>query len=140
MTVRRRPALAAAGCVLVLSLTACGDDDVADSQPTPRPTVTPSRLEVAEDIRQQGPQIVNVTVTDEGVSGDSGTVSVREDSAVRLVVLADSQDTAVVEGYDLDFRTEPGRPVMFDFVADQAGTFEVRLQDSGLLLTTLVVA
>lgn len=140
MQVRRTAALVVAGGVLVLGLTACGDDeDVAASEQTPRPTVTPSRLEVAEDIDQEAPQIVNVTVTGDGVSGDSGVVEVRLNSPVQLIVLADTQDMVVVEGYGFDFRTEPGRPVIFDFVADRAGTFEVRLRESGLLLTTLSV-
>lgn len=140
MPVSRRPALLVAGCLLAVGLTACGEDeDVAASEQTPGPTATPSRLEVAEDIDQDGPQIVNVTVTDDGVSGDTGEVGVRLNTQVQLIVLADTQDTAVVEGYALDFRTEPGRPVKSEFLADQAGTFEVRLRDSGLLLTTLVV-
>ena len=131
-------AAVAVGWALLATVTGCSEDDVAVEQ-SPRPTVTPSRLEVADIIDQTGPQRVSVTVIGREVTGDTGTVEVRKNSPVQLTVLADSVDQAVVEGYG-DVRTEDGRPVIFEFLADEPGTFEVRLRGSGLLLTTLVVA
>lgn len=127
--------------MIAMSLVACSDESAPPTAgPTPRQTVTPTRLEVADAIPQQGvPQIVGVTVADGEASGDTGIVEVRADSLVRLVVLVDALDVVEVEGYGLDIRTEVNRPVQEEFLATERGDFDVRLRESGLLLTRLRV-
>ena len=143
MSAHRATRASAAGTVVAvavaMALSGCGDDDVASEQ-TPRPLVSPSRLEVADEIDTQGrPQVVSVTLAEGDLLGDTGLTYVREDSKVQLTVLADVLDVVEVEGYGLELRTEVGRPVKITFPATEPGQFEVRLREAGTVLTTLDV-
>lgn len=101
---------------------------------------TPNRPAIASGIpRLHTPQIVTITVTHGSVSALS-RVPVNLNSKVRLTVVADVLDHVFVNGYNVDLLTQPGAPVQEEFVASRAGSFQVRLRKSGLLLTTLVVS
>lgn len=101
---------------------------------------TPNRPAVASGIpRLHAPQIVTITLVKGRVSGPS-RVQVNRDSKVRLTVVADVVDHVFVNGYAVDLLTRVHAPVQEEFVASRAGSFQVRLRKSGLLLTTLVVS
>jgi heme/copper-type cytochrome/quinol oxidase subunit 2 len=63
------------------------------------------------------------------VSGsDSGELLVRKGDMVRITFSADDiphSFTIDDDHYRISRRAEPGKPVMFDFLADKAGTFEI---------------
>lgn len=111
---------------------------------TPRPVISsPNAPSVSSALPERPdravPQIVNVNALDGAVSGDTGEVPVRLGSLVRLTVLADVADVVVVEGFGQTIQTAVNQPVQLELLADRAGSFDVRLRDSGRQLTTLVV-
>lgn len=121
-------AAAAAGC--------------AGQEPTPagdRPVVVPAdNPDVASAVADPTtPRIVSVVASDGRLTGDTGTVEVRRNVLVRLVVISDRAGTAVVQGYDLELLVTVGAPAQVDFIADRAGQFPVVLE--GRTLTTLRV-
>ena len=120
-------------------LTGCSDDPVTASGP--RPTVVePENPSVASAVADPTvPRIVSVVVTDGRLTGDTGVVDLRQNAPVRLVVISDTADTVVVEGYDVSALATAEVPVQLDLLADRAGEFRVVLQDSGLELTRLRV-
>lgn len=125
---------------LVLLLPACSDEQPGSFEATRPPLATPNRADVADDVRSVGvPQLVNVTLADGQATGDTGTVPVVLNSPVRVTVVADVVDTVVVEGYSITSITQIGSPVQIEFPADRPGTFPVRLEGSGRVLTTLQV-
>lgn len=131
------PLSVAAALVLVA---ACGSSSAGPPATTPA-QVTPIRPSVGSEIpRSQAPQIISLVVQNGDVNGDIGTVAVRLNSAVRLTVVADVADVVRVQGYGVDQRTSPTRPIQIDFVASKAGTFPVRLVQHNLLLTRLHVS
>jgi hypothetical protein len=58
---------------------------------------------------------------------------------VRIVVSSDQADEVHLHGYDLDAPTGPGAPGVIEFVADQAGLFELETHETGLVLLQLQV-
>lgn len=93
-----------------------------------------------------------------GGSGGSGTVTTvrisvkagkvtppthREDvpvgSTVRLVVTTDTADEVHVHGVNIEKETEAGKPVTIEFVAKDAGIYEVETHETGLQLVQLEV-
>ena len=136
--VRRAPVLLAVA-LGAAALTGCGSDPVTPSGPRPV-VVEPENPSVASSVADPTtPRIVSVVVTDGSTTGDTGTVDVRQNAPVRLVVISDTADTVVVEGYDLTALATAEVPVQLEFLAARQGTFRVVLRDSGLELTTLRV-
>jgi hypothetical protein len=95
-------------------------------EPTSEPTSTPSldavEIEV-EDGNVEGPQRITVAL----------------DDRVSIEIEADVSDHIHVHTYDLMFDTQPGEKVLVQFRATIPGIFEIELEDSGLLLTSLEV-
>lgn len=137
-----RPLARTAGALLLaLTLLGCGDD--VDPEPSgAAPTVVaPSLPSVASGVTQAGvPQLVNVTVRDGVVTGAAGSIALATNTRVRLTVLADTADTLLVDGYDLRAKVTIDDPVQLAFIADRPGTFAVRLEKAGTVLTRLVVS
>lgn len=136
LVVRARPVLA---LLLAAPLAACGGED-----PVPagdRPLVArPDNPAVASAVADPtAPRIISVVVTDGGLTGDTGVVSVKPNVPVRIVVISDETDTVLVQGYDLRALATADVPVQLDFLADRAGDFPVVLEDSGIELTRLRV-
>lgn len=132
----RRTAAAVASVLALLSGCAAG----GNGRNVPAPA-TPHRLSIASGIpRANTPQIISLVIANGKVTGGTGTVPVVQNSMVRLTVLADRVDTVTVQGYPVDLLTRIGAPVQVEFLATRAGTFQVRLRDRDLLLTTLVVS
>lgn len=133
----------AGACLLLLgALVGCSEEPPIAT--TPRPVVSsPNAPSVSTALPERPdravPQIVNVSLQDGGVTGDTGEVRVNLGSLVRLTVLSDVSDVVVLEGYGQTVLTSVDQAVQLDVLADQRGTFDVRLRDSGMRLTTLVV-
>jgi hypothetical protein len=66
-------------------------------------------------------------------------VTVALGRTVRIVVTSDQADEVHLHGYDLDAHTGPGEPGVIEFVADQAGLFELETHETGLVLLQLLV-
>lgn len=127
--------------VLLTALPAvgCGEEPVASGD---RPVVAvPDKPSVAESVEDPtAPRIVSIVITEGSTTGDTGVVSLQRNVPVRLTVISDVADTLLVEGYDLRAVATAGVPVQLDFLAATAGEFRVRLENSGLVLTTLQVS
>lgn len=134
------PARLALALLLALPLTACSGEDAVPSGELPI-TVPADNPDVASAVADPtAPRLVSVVVTDGRLTGDTGVVEIRRNTRVRLVVISDRTDTAVVEGYDLTALATAEVPVQLDFIADEPGTFRVVLRRSGTQLTTLEVS
>jgi hypothetical protein len=142
-----RPVLSglAAGTLAAL-LAACGSGGQAGSGPADsgqagaRPSTAGTAAPSAERT-PSGPQVttVEITITGKAVSPPPGRVEVRRGATVRLVVHADRADEIHLHGYDREAEVAPGRAGVIEFVADEAGLFEVETHESGLVLTQLLV-
>ena len=149
MTARRAPRLTAVLLALPLLLSACAGEDaevaspglsptpVEASSPTAPPAAGPTEGQAVDE--EPAAKIIDLTVADGKVSGDTGRVPVELGSRVRVVITSDTTDEIHVHGYDLHEDTAPGRPSTLEFVADQPGVFEVELEESRVLLTRLQV-
>jgi len=123
-----------------LALTGCGpsvDPRPSGSAPV---VVRPSLPSVASGISQAGvPELINVGIANGVVTGASGPVAVAQNTPVRLTVLSDTAETLLVSGYELRAQLTVGEPVQLAFIADRTGRYEVVLEESGTVLTTLQV-
>ena len=88
--------------------------------------------------RIKGAEIV-VAVVHGRVQPPTHRVEVTKDTHIRLLVTSDEADEVHVHGYDIEHRLEADRQATVEFVADQAGLFEIETHDSGLQLVQLVV-
>ena len=134
------PSRLALALLLGLPLAACGDD----KPPVPageRPVlVEPRNPSVASGVADPtAPRIVSVVVTNGRTTGDTGVVELRRNVPVRVVVISDTSDTVLVEGYGLRALAVAEVPVQLDFIADEPGDFPVLLENSGRELTRLRV-
>lgn len=59
-------------------------------------------------------------------AGDSGEIRVQKDDLVRITLSAeDIPHSFTIDRYRISKRAEPGKPVTFEFRADQVGEFEI---------------
>ena len=74
-------------------------------------------------------------------SGPDQTLTVAKGSTVRLIVVNPNEDDEIhLHGYDLGGGELPaGEEAIFEFVADETGTFEVESHVTGEVLMVLVV-
>ena len=108
-------AAVAAAVVLVLVLRPSGDEPAEETTP------------------------VEIAVRDGEVSGPERVELARGQQFV-LVVQSDVADEVHVHGYDLMEDVAPGRPARFSFRVDDAGRFDVELEQRHQPLTELVVS
>lgn len=85
-----------------------------------------------------GVQAFNFVVNGNEVDGPE-RVEVARNSTVNLIVTGDVTDEVHLHGYDLFVDLTPQSAAIIEFVAEIAGIFEVELEESGLLLTEVVV-
>lgn len=87
------------------------------------------------------PSVRTVTVTVRGgrTVDTPAVVDVRSGEPLRLVVTGDATDTVHVHGEDRTAELRPGRPATIELTNRQTGSFEVELEESGLLLFQLRV-
>lgn len=129
------------GLVLVLSLAACGSSEDPEPSGLLPPRAAPSLPSVADGVSQEGvPQLVNLLVQDGRVQGVGATVDVRLNSRVRLTVIADTADVLLVRDYGIRAPLAVDQPTQVEFLASRQGDAEVVLEQSGQVLTTLVVS
>lgn len=121
-------------------LAGCGEGPPVTGE-QPRPVLSePNRLDSADNLTENDEvQLVNVTFIDGVLTGDVGSVPVVLGSPLRITVVTDVADTVTVEGFGQEILTAIDQPVQLELIAMEAGEFDVKLQDSGKVLTTLVV-
>jgi hypothetical protein len=138
---RARCGRALVALLLALPLAACGDDEDPPPSGAAPPLASPELPSVAEGVSQEGvPQLVNLVVTDEQVTGVGATVAVPLNTPVRLTVITDTADVLLVERYDLRSQLTVGEPVQLELIASEAGDAQVVLERTGQVLTTLQVS
>ena len=139
---RRTARLPVVAVPLVLLVLLVGCSAGIDPEPSGAlPTEVAERLPaVADGVSQAGvPQLINLTVMGGRTTGVDSVVPVHLNVAVRLTVLADTADVLLVRGYDIRVRLAIDAPVQLSFLAHQAGSFDVVLENSGQVLTRLQV-
>jgi glucose/arabinose dehydrogenase len=124
----------AAGCGAADNAAPPVETSRSSSSTPPSPTDTPSATSTP-------PDLVPITVTVSGgqVEPPPGRVDVPQGHTVLITVTSDEEDELHVHGYDIEVELAPGQPGTVEFVADQAGLFEVETHDQGLQLFQLVV-
>jgi hypothetical protein len=141
-----RPAVLPTLVLAVLVLTGCAGDGDGGAAPAPSAATTPASPGAAPSatpvpsVTPDDAQVVSVTVAGGQVSGDTGRVEVALGTTVRLTVTSDAADEVHVHGFDLSQAVTPGQSMQLEFVADQAGIFEVELHDARTVLTRLQVS
>lgn len=132
------PALLLAVGLVLAGCAGDEDDDPTVSSTTVAPT-SPAATATPTAVSTDDALVINVTVAGGEVSGDTGRVDVPLGTRVRLTVTSDTADQVHVHGFELTGAVTPGQPTQLEFVADQAGIFEVELHDSRQVLTRLQV-
>jgi hypothetical protein len=84
-------------------------------------------------------QRVEVTYAGGAVRGGVSRISVGLGRQVQFVVHSDVADEVHVHGYDRKATVAAGGTATVDFVADQAGVFEVELESRGTQIAQLEV-
>jgi hypothetical protein len=123
MMTRRFARSAAAIAVAGVVLAGCGSDGDED----------------ASDTDDSADVTVQVEIADGAVTPPPGRVSVELGDNLRIEITGDEPDEVHLHGYDLPVDIIPGEVAVLEFVADQAGRFELELHDAGLQLLQLEV-
>ena len=124
---RRWSLLAAAGVMaglVTLLVAACSGASPAPA--TPPPVAGPA-------------QVVEINYVNGAVQGGVSRTPVQLGRKVRLVVNSDVADEVHVHGYDLKAEVPARGTGTVEFMADQAGVFEVELESRGAQLAQLEV-
>lgn len=149
---------------MVLLLTACAGDTVAEesvttttstadssvtSEPdatTTRAAVTPTTVQPTTTIavastttEAEAEPTALITVANGNVDG-GGLIEVTEGEEVQIQVISDTVDMAHLHGYDIAADVGPDLVGTIEFVADIPGLFELELEESGLELGRLQVS
>ena len=87
------------------------------------------------------PEVTEFKVVVGENSGPNQTLTVAQGSTVRLILVNPNEDDEIhLHGYDLGGGELPaGDEAVFEFVADETGTFEVESHVTGEVLMVLVV-
>lgn len=141
-----RRAVAAVAVVLGLALAGCGDNgDPEAGGPTstgpPASPTTPAGTpsEPAPSPTEAEVELFEFEIADGAATPALERATVEQGSRVRIVVTSDQPDELHLHGYDLAAQVTPDEPGEIEFVADQAGLFELETHDTGLVLLQLQV-
>jgi hypothetical protein len=108
-----------------------------DTSPPPRPVTTPSPP-AAEPVPPAGSDTVELRLSGLKPSARN-VVRAQVGELIHLVVSGREPGSVELSGYDLIEPVDPASPAEFEFFADRAGTFAVRLLESGVLVGRLRV-
>lgn len=114
----------------------------ADSGVTGQRSASSATGSVAESQATAGQtRLVTVTasIRDGKVRPPTQRVKVTRGDTVRLELTSDVDDEVHVHGYEAEEALEAGRTTTVEFVADQAGLFEIETHEGGLVLAQLEV-
>jgi hypothetical protein len=111
-------------------------ESTQSTSPPPGPVTTPS-APVAEPV-PPAPGSVELSLS-AARAGARNVVRANVGDLVHLVVSEPVPGSVGLSGYDLIEPVDADSPAEFDFVADQAGTFTVRLLESGAVVGRLRV-
>ena len=116
-------------------LIGCGSNDSVDT--------TAEDIVVDDSVESVGemPEVTEFKVVVGENSGPDQTLTVAQGSTVRLFFVNPNEDDEIhLHGYDLGGSEVPaGEEAIFEFVADETGTFEVESHVTGEVLMVLVV-
>lgn len=116
-------------------LIGCGSNDSVDT--------TAEDIVVDDSVESVGemPDVTEFKVVVGENSGPDQTLTVAQGSTVRLFFVNPNEDDEIhLHGYDLGGSEVPaGEEAIFEFVADETGTFEVESHVTGEVLMVLVV-
>lgn len=127
-------ALAVAGCASGEDSAGTGDGTPVSAAPTTG-TTTPTG---AASATKSAIEVV-IAVKDGMVSPPTHRVKIAKGATVRLLITSDVDDEVHVHGYDVEKELPAGQQADVQFVADQAGLFEVETHESGIQLVQLEV-
>jgi hypothetical protein len=87
------------------------------------------------------PKVLNTTIVVTGGKPAGGVKSlhVKQGGIVKLTVQSDTADEVHLHGYDIHKDVAKGGSVSFDFVAKDAGKFEIELEAAKQQLASLLV-
>ena len=87
------------------------------------------------------PKVLNHTIVVSGAKPVGGVKSLRvkQGGIVRLTVKSDTADEIHLHGYDIHKNVTKGGSVVFDFVAKDAGKFDIELEARKQQLAALLV-
>jgi hypothetical protein len=145
MSAIRTASAVVVAATLLVSGCAASDDAVAPSAPaTERPSVptgTPDAgSPTATTTSERDSVEVEIAVDGKQVTPAPARTRVPKGATVRLVVTSDVANELHVHGYELYENLPAGRAATVEFIADQAGLFEVEThEDPVLVLTQLQV-
>ena len=133
--------------LLALALLTAGcaaDDSAGDTATTPTPAASassagPVTSPSASASAETRTVDIAVTIKDGKVEPPPRRVKVAAGEQVHLLVTSDVDDEVHVHGYEVEGELEAGRTTTIEFVADQAGVFEVETHESELALLQLEV-
>ena len=116
-------------------LIGCGSNDSVDT--------STEDIVVDDSVESVGemPEVTEFKVVVGENSGPDQTLTVAQGSTVRLFFVNPNEDDEIhLHGYDLGGSEVPaGEEAIFEFVADETGTFEVESHVTGEVLMVLVV-
>lgn len=116
-------------------LLGCGSDDLVDD--------ASGGIVVDDSVESVGvmPEVTEFKVVVGENSGPDQVLTVMQGATVRLVFVNPSADDEIhLHGYDLGGGAVPaGEEAIFEFVADEVGTFDVESHVTGEVLMVLVV-
>jgi hypothetical protein len=145
MEITRIMSLGTAGLLaaVLVGPAACGGADDGDGRTAPGstgPTATTSSSGSApEPTAAADAELFEFEITGGEASPPLERASVARGATVRIVVASDQPDEIHLHGYELAAEVGPGQPGVIEFVADQAGLFELETHETGLVLLQLQV-
>jgi hypothetical protein len=145
--------------VLLISLTACGDDSgaspsaAAPTSPAAAPTAADSPATSASPSATAGgaggpsaapttsaaDKSFAITFADGEASGDTGRLKVALGDSVSITVTSQSADEVHLHGYDVLAPVSADMPAVLTFEAKIPGVFELELEGLGVQLASLQV-
>jgi hypothetical protein len=108
------------------------------AQPAPGTATAPSSPPQVSPAPATGGDTVTAQLS-ASPSGKPRTLQIRLGDEVDLAVSAPIVGTVTIAGYDLLEAVDPAAPAEFHFIADQAGTFDVSLEEADALIGRLRV-